>query len=213
MGAIEPTGVCKESIQSRRGSRTDPTGACGRTRSGKGGGDTELTFARTGTTRSARADGLIQPAGAYGRTRSGKGGGDTELTFARTGTTRSARADGLIQSTGAYGRTRSGKGGGDTELTFARTESIWSRSGGGVAEFPEDCTASGRVEPAGIRTAPTRPRRGYGSSQAWKGLNRQRRYCRGTPCAATSRRCKRRRGHPCIGRDLRSVCDERAQSL
>src|SRR6516165_3084627 len=104
MGAIEPTGVCKESIQSRRGSRTDPTGA-------------------------------------YGRTRSGKGGGDTEFTFARTGTTRSARADGLIQSTGAYGRTRSGKGGGDTEFTFARTESIWSRSGGGVAEFPADCTA------------------------------------------------------------------------
>src|SRR5262249_47590129 len=124
MGAIEPTGVCKESIQSRRGSGTDPTGAYGRTRSGTGGGDTELTFARTGTTRSARGDGLIQSTGAYGRTQSGKGGGDTELTFARTGTTRSARGGGRIQSTGAFGRTGSGTGGGDTEFTFAGTESI-----------------------------------------------------------------------------------------
>src|SRR5262249_60665076 len=88
MGAIEPTGVCKESIQSRRGSRTDPTGAYGRTRSGTGGGDTELTFARTGTTRSARGDGLIQSSGAFGRTRSGTGGGDTDFTRAAPETTR-----------------------------------------------------------------------------------------------------------------------------
>src|SRR5262245_66317137 len=114
MGAIEPTGVFKESIQSRRGSRTDPTGAYGRTRSGKGGGDTEFTFARTGTTRSARGDGLIQSTGAYGRTQSGKGGGDTELTFARTGTTRSARGDGGAQSTGYCVKSQPGTGGGTT---------------------------------------------------------------------------------------------------
>src|SRR5262245_62764453 len=104
MGAIEPTGVFKESIQSRRGSRTDPTGAYGRTRSGKGGGDTEFTFARTGTTRSARGDGPIQSTGAYARTRCGTGDGDTEYTFARNARIRSAREDGPAQSTGAYER-------------------------------------------------------------------------------------------------------------
>ena len=54
-----------------------------RSRFGTGGGDIELTFARTGTSRSARGDGLIQPTGCE-RTRFGAGGGDTELTFART---------------------------------------------------------------------------------------------------------------------------------
>jgi hypothetical protein len=81
MGASEPPGVYRTSIQSRRGSRTQATGACERTRFGTGG-DTELTFACTGTSRSARGDGLTEPTGACERTRFGTGGGDTELTFA-----------------------------------------------------------------------------------------------------------------------------------
>ena len=64
----------------------------------------ELTFARTGTNRSARGDGLIEPASACERTRFGKGDG-TELTFARTGTSRSTRDGRLIEPTGASERT------------------------------------------------------------------------------------------------------------
>ena len=61
MGATEPPGVYRTSIQSRRGSRTQVTGACERTHFGTGGGDAELTFARTGT--SHRRYGL-KPTGA-----------------------------------------------------------------------------------------------------------------------------------------------------
>ena len=73
-----------------------------------GGRDTELTFARTGTSRSARGDGFIKPTGAGERTQFGTGGRDTELTFARTGTSRSARGDGFIKPTGAGERTQFG---------------------------------------------------------------------------------------------------------
>src|SRR6476646_1382498 len=122
MGAIEPTTVCRESIQSRRGSRTDPTGACGRTRSGKGGSHAELLFARTETTRSARCDGIIQPTPCK-RKQSGRGGGDTELTFARTESIWSRR------------------GSDAAELPEDRTEASRSRAAGGRVEPTGNRTA------------------------------------------------------------------------
>jgi hypothetical protein len=129
MGATEPPGGYNTSIQSTRGSRTQATGACERTRFGTGDGDTELTFARTGTARSARGDGRTGE-----RTQFGKGCRDTKLTFARTGTSRSARGDGRTEPIGAVERTQFGADDGDTELTFACTGSSRSARGDGRTE-------------------------------------------------------------------------------
>src|SRR5262245_40076286 len=164
MGAIEPTGVCRESIPSRRGSRTDPTGACGRRRSGKGGGDTELTFARTGTTRSARCDGLIRPTGACGRRRSGKGGGDTELTFASTGTTRSARCDGLIQPESGSRTPRWAPKAWPKWTYGPRGERCWYS--GQKPFFPKEMPAQAEVIRAPFSYAPTDTRLQAGSNKA-----------------------------------------------
>jgi hypothetical protein len=164
MGATEPPGVYRTS--------------CERTRF-RTGGDTELTFASTGTSRSTRGNGRTEPTEAGERTQFGKGGRGIELTFARTGTSRSARGDGFIKPTGAGERTQFGTGGGDTELTFACTGTSRSARGDGLTEPTGACERTrfgtgGDTELTFASTGISRSTRGNGLIQPASACERTR---------------------------------------